>query len=469
MRVPRAITVLMLLGFVFLAGCGSSSTTSVNQKPPAGMSNVSLTMGDTPPSGVTVLSFQIQVTGATLASSSGSVSILKEPVEVEVTKLQTEAAFLSTAGVAAGTYQSISATFANAKLTIQNNSGAAIGSCANGAVCELQPPINPAAVTYSSAPFPITLTANTPTGLKLDFNLNQSIQSDLSINPTVTFTQLTVSADNGESEMEQIDDLMGQVTAVSSANNQFTLQTGNGQTLTINVNSNTQFENLDSAGLANSFASVQAGQTLEVNAALQSDGSLLATKVELKQTQTEAAMQMGIEGTITSVDSATQFHMVVLNEMEGMASIQPGNPVVVTIASGATFNIDMDGLTVPSGLTFAGASDLMVGQDVQVFLASGSTGTNVTTNQITLRMSQITASVSATSAAGFTLTGLPGLFTTAGITSIQVVVLPVTQYENVSGLSGLSTGNSVSVRGLLFNTPGTPTLIAAEVREQTGP
>src|SRR5437879_11344645 len=83
-------------------------------------------------------------------------------------------------------YKTISLTFANTMMTI--HSGAAIGSCADNSVCELTPP-NPVTATVSSAPFPITISQNSVVGIRLDFDVNSSVQSDLSINPTVTIKQ----------------------------------------------------------------------------------------------------------------------------------------------------------------------------------------------------------------------------------------------------------------------------------------
>ncbi len=40
------------------------------------------------------------------------------------------------------------------------------------------------------------------------------------------------------------------------------------------------------------------------------------------------------------------------------------------------------------------------------------------------------------------------------------------EFEDVSGLNGLAAGNTVSVKGLLFNTSGTPTLLAKAIRKQ---
>jgi hypothetical protein len=63
---------------------------------------------------------------------------------------------------------------------------------------------------------------------------------------------------------------------------------------------------------------------------------------------------------------------------------------------------------------------------------------------------------------------LPSFFTNAGLTSIQVDVLSNTQFETeedqmMSGLSSFKTGDMVSVRGLLFNTMTTPTMVAEKV------
>src|SRR5256885_16316700 len=106
--------------------------------PTAQSAMVSVTMTDTPPAGVTVLSFELTVNGATL--NPGSIPLIYTPVKVEVKRLETESAFLSTFAVPAGTYQSVTFNLTNPELTVLNQSGAAIGSCANNSVCQLKPP-----------------------------------------------------------------------------------------------------------------------------------------------------------------------------------------------------------------------------------------------------------------------------------------------------------------------------------------
>ena len=105
----RAVQFLFIVALLlFMSGCGSQSqvaTTPVSTNPAD--VPVSLTVTDTPPNGVTVLFFQLSITGATLTSSSGgSVSLLSStnPIPVNVSQLQTDSAFLGSANVTAGTY-----------------------------------------------------------------------------------------------------------------------------------------------------------------------------------------------------------------------------------------------------------------------------------------------------------------------------------------------------------------------------
>jgi hypothetical protein len=188
-------------------------------------------MTDDPPSGVSVLFFQVSLTSASLASASGSsVSLVTSPVQVDVTQLQALSAFLSTANVPTGTYDSLSLTFANPQLVILNTSDTALGStCAVGSVCQLTPAIDSSAtVTLSAAPFPVTVAANSPLGFLVDFHLNTIIQSDLSINLGVANgIALTQAPPASAAQPAPFGILTGTVATVSG--NQFTLTTAWGK------------------------------------------------------------------------------------------------------------------------------------------------------------------------------------------------------------------------------------------------
>ncbi|HTB91710.1 MAG TPA: DUF5666 domain-containing protein [Candidatus Sulfotelmatobacter sp.] len=443
---------------------------------------MTLTLGDTPPNGVGVLFFEALVTGASLQPSDATkpaVTALTTPVEVEFGHLQTDTAFLSLANVAPDTYQSMTLTFGSATMTIVNYSGAAIGGCANNSVCELTPNFNPTTAAITSTPFPITISANSVVGIRLDFNVASSVQTDLSINPTVTVKNLTQRMqDEDDQEMEEVDEIDGQVTATGM--NQFTLMNErSGQSFTITVDSTTMFEDFGRSGCTASpedFTCVQTGQVLNVDLNENGMGTMLAKRVEFE----EAANRQAIKGTITSVDSATQFHMVVFNEEPAVSGISEGSPVVVTINPNATFQVGMeelgeDGGFIFAGMSFASSADLLAGQDVQIRPASVSSSggtTTIATDLVRLWPSQVTGQIASidTSGGTFTLTGLSPLFTgaTPPVTTIKVVTLSEMNFENFSGggsMVSLAVGNTVSVKGLLFNTTGTPTLVTRTLRE----
>ncbi|MHB8503277.1 MAG: hypothetical protein ACYDHE_20330 [Candidatus Acidiferrales bacterium] len=466
-----------LASCAFLVACGGSMSptpvVSGNGVP------MSLTIGDTPPSGVAVLFFEVLITGVSLQPSDTTkpaVSVLTTPVEVEFGHLQTDTAFLSLANVAPDTYNGMTLTFGNATLTIVNHSGAAIGSCANNSVCELTPSFNPSMATVSGAPFPITMSQDSVVGIRLDFNVNSSIQTDLSINPVVTIKQLTQRKhdENGQ-EMENVDEVDGQVTGVGS--NEFTLMNGrSGQSFTIMVDNNSTFEDFGRAGCAANpvdFSCVKMGQVLDADLSENGMGTMLAKRVEFE----EDANRQAIKGTITGVDSATQFHMVVFNEEPAMSGISEGSPVVVTIDPNAVFQVGReelgeDGGFGMSGLSFASGADLLVGQDVQIrpgTVTSMGGVTTVTTDLVRLWPSQITGQVGSINSGDgtFQMTGLSTLFTdaTPPITTINAMALSEMNFMDFSGPGSLTIGSTVSVKGLLFNTPGTPTLVTRTMRE----
>ena len=102
MRKERLLEVILLSAASFLGACSAApdSTFSGNnpsQPPqPAGTSQLSVTLSDAPPAGVSVLSFEVNITSASLQPMVGAdVSLLPEghSVEIEVKKLETEAAF----------------------------------------------------------------------------------------------------------------------------------------------------------------------------------------------------------------------------------------------------------------------------------------------------------------------------------------------------------------------------------------
>ncbi len=464
MKGSRLLAWIALLSLA-IAGCsGVSQSSSAG----GGTAPFSITIKDNPPTNVTLLSFAVTITGAVLHSSAGKpdVSLISSPIKIEVEQLQVESAFLSTVNIPADTYKDIAISFANPEITFKNDTGGTLLGCAVGQVCELKPAVAGSA-TFSSPPFPLTITANTPSGLLVDVNLNNIISNTLGVdfNAIGSFTVTQLPLPGGlTGELEELQDLTGVVANKDAVNNQFTLQTTHGNFL-VQANSSTEFDDFASCA-ANNFTCVQNGQVVEADLALMGAGSFLAKKIELEDTIVDDEL----EGIVFSVTSSTQFKIVVVDELREVAGVAIGNPITVNLATSTSFQVDTNGLTIPAGLlsAFQGATDtseLLPGQRVEVRVRSLAAGPPITvfTDRVILRGSRITATVASVIPPNFTLNPLPSLFTSAGITQIQVQTSLQTEFENVANVASLATGDFVSVQGPLFKTFTDPILVAEKV------
>jgi hypothetical protein len=518
---------LLSVALLFMPGCGSQSQ---NPSPPpiklplAAGQFLSLTITDTPPAGVTVLFFQLSLTGASLNPQSGqAVSLMSSsnPIPVNLTQLQTDSAFLLTATVilpdlsnsnGQETFNSMSVTFANPQLTIFNGSGATIGSgvnaCANNTVCELTPSTAPLTLTFSSAPFPITLPLS-PLAFQLDVHLNTVIQPDLSLNLAapngVTLSKLPPPPSG--STISSIGSLVGTIQTVPSAGaapayDFITLQTGDGRTLEISLDSNTTYNYPSSVCSANNASCLAVGQIVKVDVSLQDNasgailiGGLLASNI----TYIQPAGKTVVEGNIISLSTSGGNTVMVLALQDFTPPPGPlGRLASVTVPnSGVTYAVDWGGFAIPSGITFASASDLAVGQEVLV-TAQGAVvrgplppenpsgwnpadidGASLTANSITLEPSQITGVVSAwatpnASTLTFTLSTYANYFlappSTAGAppttlpVNLNVQATSATTYANLTpdDFSGLAVGDIISVKGWLFPYQVIPAICKAD-------
>ena len=467
--VPNPATVTLTATSVNNTTKSATATITVTPPPSPAASAVSVTMTDTPPAGVPLLSFEVNVTGATL--NPGNVDLLggKGPIQIEVKRLETESAFLSTANVTHGTFTSLTLTFGNPELTFKNDKGAALAGCAVGAVCA----INPTCTLSSPVNFPgsgIVIMANSPTGIQADVNpdtiLSATLGVDFSLAGAVSAQQLTMRP---AGELDDLDDLRGAGQNLDTTNKKFTLHTSDGD-FPITTDNNTEFEFEPCA--ANNFTCLQNNQVVEVDAKLMAGGVFLAKKIEFE----DDAEDDELEGIVFKIDDALHFEMVVLDELRSVNNVRVGNPIVVTL-SNPRFQVKAEGLAVPSALKgdLEGATDtsrLLPGQTVQIRLtgpAHPGPPVAVTTNQVRLRVTQFTANVKAGSIVppNFSVDTLPALFTNAGISSIHVQTSSKTDFERVSGVSALVDSNAISLRGLLLNNGAVPPeLIVKKVRKR---
>ena len=464
------ISVLILCSA--LASCGGNNQLG-SQPQNSGNSSVVLAITDTPPSLVTILSAQVTLTGATLAP--GNVSLFSGSTTVELTRLQTDIAYIATAAnIPAGNYTSVTLTFANPSLTIENDSASTIAGCAVGSICPVVPTATSLSTTVPLTSFSIA--SSSTAGLLIDINmenlLSASLGEDFSAGTTVTpFTPGGIGAPPVGAE-----DVVGHVGNINATSKTFTL-TNATATYSLKVDNTSTFFQFPITGTcpAPGFACLQDNQILSVDIGIKSDGSILARNLLFEDADSS---DVEVEGIVTSTNAASQqFNMVVLTISSSGTGLVIGGQATVQYSTSlpTPFDIDfqhIDNLQLSTSSfssSFTGPADLVAGQQVSVRRNSSSTSTLVA-DRVRLRSSRITATVQSVGAPNIILGNLPSLFFGhGGVTLIQAQtsITPPTIYFEVGGSISSSTnllGELVSVRGPLFNTGGTNrTLLATKV------
>jgi hypothetical protein len=463
-------------------------------------------MTDDPPTGVSVLFFQVSLTSANLTPSSGSpVSLLSNttPIQVDVTQLQALSAFLSTANMTAGSYTGLNLTFANPQLVIFNQSDTSLGStCAVGSVCQLTPTFTnyTATLSFTSSPFPVTVSTSSPLGLLIDFHLNTVIQSDLSVDLSAT-NGVSVSTLLPAPTPPQFGSLAGTVGTVNPGSSQFTLQTPWGRTFTIDTTSSTTFNNFPSSACTTpGIGCIAQGQIVQVQVSSVASGSVLtASEVDYVQEATTQTVQGTVIGvypcTCNIVPAPVTLMLLVHQNPTASATFPLGGQVEVSVPPTANLSIDANGFTMPPGLEFANNTQtgpyaaFTVGQNIRATVEPGTVSSNppitpghglgpsvvFTASAVALEPSQMTGMITAvdSTATSFTLGVGGGPFFApwpmpTAVSSFNVDTTSQTTFTGFSpdSFSGLAKGEFVSVNGWLFAPStggGSPTIAAQSV------
>lgn len=449
------------------AGCGGGASSVIAPPPPQGAAQVSISLHDMPPTGVTMLSFQATVTG--ISMQPGSVSLLNSPMTLEMSQLQAMSAYMGTVSVPAGNYTAMTVTLTNPRMTFQNNTGGTMGgmmgggNCANGQVCQLTPTMMASSVNITGSPFPLTVQANTPFSLQMDFDLLDSMQSNMSMNPVMTSMMQPMGT--GSNMLDEMDDMIGQVSSVDAPNNQFKMSFVQGMpSMTITADNTTTFEDFDSIGKTNNMAGIAQGQIVLVKMQLMAGGALHASKIRFESNKPQV-----MDGMIVAINNPTQFDMVITNEAPAFQGASVGDVVRMNVQVGTMFDIDDMDMPV-SGMSFAAATDMMIGQMVQAEPTSAlvpGTPPQLNTNHLRLMKTWMTAKVaSKIDANTFTVNNLPGMFGAAGISSMKISTSMQTGFDNVTSASALNVGDAVSIRGPMFLASGQPTMLASKVQKR---
>ncbi|HWC16358.1 MAG TPA: DUF4382 domain-containing protein [Terriglobales bacterium] len=455
---------LVLAGMLAVTSCsgGSAAKSSVAS---AQSAMVTVNIGDSPNDRVAAL--EVTISSITLSTDSGStVPVLTSPVTIELRRLSGTFRPISITSVPAGTYTQANLQLSAAKITVLDP---ATGQLREKA---LPVPTTPVSIKFAS---PLVLTTQAAT-VNLDFNLASSVSIDangnITFTPTIIATVAKVRPDKEnehDAEDGEVDEVVGSVTDVSTP--KFTIMLGQGpQTLTFVTDSSTQFKGVGS------LAAITKGTIVEVHAITQTDGSLLATKVEV-EVQDGDEREGAAEGLVVSTTGSpvTQFGMLVRDRDGDSSKSSPlGSTLTVNVNSNTQFSfaagtIDLSKLS-PTPLfdatSLAKGQNVLAGMMSREFEAEDahSGGMAITADKVRLRQQALTGTVSAViqngTSTSFTLT-VPADSVFAMLAGQTAVI--VTQQANTQVSTPVASGATVRVRGLLFFAGGKYTLVASRI------
>ncbi len=457
---------ILSLGSISFYGCGrgsSSSTVPPTSSTPTGA--VGVFGGDAPL--CNVLSFSVTITGATLTPQGGgspiSVISSSQPVTVDFASLMGFMTMLNLSSVPAGTYSQATVTMSNPRLAILDPSHTPI------APMTMNSTMTTSTVTIDINPA-LQVTANSTTGLHLDFDLLKSVRTDSlgAVTGTITpvFDASPMIPPMGN--LGEIDDLHGIMQSITTTRSNpaftgsFTLQQGMmGRTFTVNVTSSTSFDGV--SGLS----ALQAGTFVVVDTSVDSNGKLVAKVVNVEG-HTDMQQQTGaFMGTIMSVTrdangNVTQFTMAVREEYPDLQTMMPmmASPVV-NITPGIHFDISAKDDNLAQ-MTF-GPSTMGAGQNVVVngqIQMGGASGLNA--NSVVLTLQPVTGNFMNTLSVGSD--GKTGGFSMMPCSAafagqpMSMLTFSQTGFSGVTDLNGMSKSPMLVNKGLLFYQPTTTQL-----------
>ncbi len=448
-----------------LTACGGGSSATTNPTPtPAAKTAVQVNMGDAPADWM--LAFSMNINSMSLTGSNGTVSAVSSSTPMEMMHLMGTMQPLAMISAPQGSYTGASITIGSATaMYMDPTTKAPMQKTISGPIT--------ATVNFSS---PITV-GTTPMAMGFDLDLASSVTADssgnLSLNPVFHVTSgMQGSGSPLNPTNGGIQQMMGTVSGVSGSS--FTMTSMQAaQSFTFATNSSTTFDNMSG------MSSMGNGMHVMVDASLQADGSLMATKV---QSMMSSGGVMG-GGIITAVTGQppTALTMVMQNGVgTGMMSSYFAAGATIDLSGNTTYDIDEDNMDM-SGLSFTpvfDASHIYAGQSVMPISSSGmmsggsgmmgggSMGGTMTASEVALEPQGMTGTISTAvtsgSSSSLTLT-LPSdsAFTTlTGATSVTVFQQANT---TISGTSPIASGASVHVFGLLFFDAGQWKMVAARM------
>lgn len=347
--------------------------------------------------------------------------------------------------------------------------------------------LGPASVVTVTLPSPITVTGASM-ALSLDLLVAQSATfpdclnvdgfNGYSMTPTFNLTPLNLSASPTNSANGKVAGLDGQISAIGTNGNSFALSITDAEgsrPLSVGSNGNTVYQGIS----GNSALAV--GTFVNMDGAIQSDGSLLATRIAVEDTSAADVFR----GPLMEV--APSVSVVLMHAREQQGKDFPGY-----VGGLGSFKFDSATFQTSGQLTNLGslpfvpsfnASNMVPGQEVYASIASFSF--NVVypvATTMTLMPQTINGTVTASSQSGnftdYTVTLaaydlFPMLAMQPGQTTVEnnpsQVEVYVDSNTQMLDTQSLAAGNTLRFYGLLFNDNGTLRMDCAQVNDGVAP
>ena len=448
--VKLAVVIAATIGAAILiaVGCSSVNTNAVTNSVKA---LVPISITDAPSD--EVIATSLMLNSVVLTDTAGkTASLLTSPLTFEATHLDAVQEPLFTPAVPEDTYVSVMLKYSNAEVAyIDPTTKQLVVTSATLANTSQT-------ITFAT---PVTV-SNMTTSLLVDYLVANSITisgSTVTVTPDFKVTEVKIASHPHNGTDGRDDGVRGKVTALGT--NSFTLTKAEGTSVTIAVNSSTKYEGLSG------FSALAVGDIVEVDTATQSDGSLLALRVEVDDDDMQPGVFLvGPVMTVTGTP-ATSFTQIVRQEIGG-SSTSLAQTDTITIASTTMFRLpgrlgDLDDGSLPFGGAFSAAT-LFAGQNVAV-TADGVTNNAATAKTITLAPQTVDGTVASIATAQdmgtttytITLDSMSWLATLTGQT--KVTVYTNGNLEEINKTT-LAVGDTARFNGFLFKVNGVLTLFA---------
>jgi hypothetical protein len=460
------------LSVTILVGCGSGSMMPPGPPPPVlnGTTNVAIVLSST--ANDRLSSYILQIRSITLTNAAGkSVTLFPGLLANEFIHGNSNPQLFWTVVVPQDTYTA-------AALTFTNPSFALIDTAVHTSTFSILTQDQARSATMQ-LPAPITVSGNAMT-LDLDLRVAQSFTlqntmpfATFTITPVFNLTASAVTAQPASIANGKVAAMLGSVASVNAGSNSLNVQNENEeqsafQTLAMNTssfsvttNANTVFQGVDGLTFLNP------GMFLNLDADIQSDGSLLATRIEVENI---AATHRFI-GPLTQIISlSNNIAVTKLQELGTDISFVPLSTLFFQVDGNTVFKIS-GSFSSPPNLPFTPTFNFgstALAQHVSVASAAiARTGGQVNlAKTVTLVPQTINGTIASVSASGtfqvFDVT-LASYDPITAISGASTVVVYVPANTEVLANGPLTQGSVARFTGMLFNDSGTLRLVASQV------